>query len=137
APLPLPMADDSLEFSFSGVKTAALRALRGREGDEAFRRDLAASLQHVVATVLVRKLMRAAAAVRPATIIVTGGVAANSVLRETVTAACRRDGFALVIPPPALCTDNAAMIAAAGHRRLAAGERSGLNLSAYSDLPLV
>jgi N6-L-threonylcarbamoyladenine synthase len=137
APLPLPMADDTLDFSFSGVKTAALRALRGREGDEAFRRDLAASLQHVVATVLVRKTMRAAAAVCPSTVIVTGGVAANSVLREAVTAACRGAGIALVIPPPALCTDNAAMIAAAGHRRLAAGERSGLDLTAHSDLSLV
>lgn len=136
-PLPLPMADESLDFSFSGVKTAALRALRGREGDETFQRDLAASLQRVVVAVLVRKTMRAVELVRPVTVIVTGGVAANSVLRREMEEACRRRrDLRLVIPPPVLCTDNAAMIAACGLRRLAAGERAGLDLSVQSDLPL-
>jgi len=135
-PLPLPMADDSWDFSFSGVKTAALRALRAHAVDGPFRNDLAASLQRVVVEVLVRKTMRAAELCRPATIAVAGGVAANSRLRAEMAEACRARGLRLVIPPPVLCTDNAAMIAAVGLRRLQAGERSSLDLSAEGDLPL-
>jgi len=135
-PLPLPMADESWDFSFSGVKTAALRALRAHGGDGSFHSDLAASLQRVVVEVLVRKTMRAAEIVLPATVAVTGGVAANSRLRAMMAEACGRRGLRLVIPPPVLCTDNAAMIAAAGLVRLAGGERSSLNLSVESDLPL-
>jgi N6-L-threonylcarbamoyladenine synthase len=135
-PLPLPMADETLDFSFSGVKTAALRALRGHEGDPGFRRDLAAALQRVVVEVLVRKTMRAAAMAAPATVIVAGGVAANSRLRQEMAEACRRSRVRLIIPPPVLCTDNAAMIASAGLRRLVSGERAQLNLSAESDLSL-
>jgi len=135
-PLPLPMADESWEFSFSGVKTAALRALRGREGDAAFVRDLAASLQRVVVEVLVRKTLGAAKSIRPKTVVVAGGVAANSRLRDEMARACGAAKLRLIIPPPVLCTDNGAMIAAAGWRRLRAGERSPLDLAAESDLPL-
>jgi len=135
-PLPLPMAGESWEFSFSGVKTAALRALRGHEGDTAFLRDLAASLQRVIVEVLVRKTLGAAAVVRPKTMVVAGGVAANSRLRREMEQACADANLRLVIPPPILCTDNGGMIAAAGWRRLTAGERSPLNLAAESDLSL-
>lgn len=135
--LPLPMADESLDFSFSGLKTAALLAWRKSERkDTDSAAALAASLQHVVAKVLVNKTMSAADRVHPRTIVLVGGVAANSVLRAMMEAASTGKGYRLVIPPPVLCTDNAAMIASAGYFRLRRGRHDDLSLSAYSDLPL-
>jgi N6-L-threonylcarbamoyladenine synthase len=125
------------EFSFSGLKTAVLVHVRANgvpEGQALA--DLCASFQSAVVEVLVRKTRQAARAAGLAHVQVCGGVAANSRLRGEMSAAGAEDGFRVYIPPPKRCTDNAAMIAAAGAARIARGERSGWDLSADSALPL-
>jgi N6-L-threonylcarbamoyladenine synthase len=125
------------EFSFSGLKTAVLVHVRahGVPAGQALA-DLCASFQAAVVEVLVRKTRQAARAAGLAHVQVCGGVAANSRLRSEMRAAGAEDGFTVYIPPPARCTDNAAMIAAAGAARLGRGERSGWDLYADSALPL-
>jgi N6-L-threonylcarbamoyladenine synthase len=125
------------EFSFSGLKTAVLVHVRahGVPTGQALA-DLCASFQATVVEVLVRKTRQAARASGLAHVQVCGGVAANSRLRSEMAAAGEEDGFRVHIPPPKRCTDNAAMIAAAGAVRLARGERAGWDLSADSALPL-
>jgi N6-L-threonylcarbamoyladenine synthase len=135
-PLPRPrLHEPGYDFSYSGLKTAVARIVREPLG-EARRADLAASFQAAATDVLVAKARRAVADEGLARLVVVGGVAANRRLRERVAAAAAEDGFDAVFPPPALCTDNAAMVAAAGARMLAAGERSDLDLGAFSRLPL-
>ena len=98
--------------------------------------ELAYGFQASVVDVLVTKTMRAAEATGARSIVLGGGVAANSALRERLAAEAARCGLPLVVPRPGLCTDNGAMIGAAGARRFAAGERSGLDLDARPSLPL-
>jgi tRNA N6-adenosine threonylcarbamoyltransferase len=124
-------------FSYSGLKTAVARWVRAHEPlSEAQRADLAASFQAAATDVLVTKARRAVAEEGLARLAVVGGVAANRRLRERMARAAAQDGFSACFPPPALCTDNAAMVAAAGARLLAAGERHDLDLTAFSRLPL-
>jgi N6-L-threonylcarbamoyladenine synthase len=135
-PRALPGRDD-LDFSFSGLKTAVATLLGRRplpEGQEM--NDFCASFQAAVVDVLVRKSRRALAREGTGALVVCGGVAANRGLRAALAAAAAEDGFALHIPPPKYCTDNAAMIAAAGAQLFARGARAGLDLSVDPGLPL-
>jgi tRNA N6-adenosine threonylcarbamoyltransferase len=135
-PRALPGRDD-LDFSFSGLKTAVATVL-AREGTPQGQalNDFCASFQTAVVDVLVRKSRRALAREGLGTLVVCGGVAANRGLRAALAAAAAEDGFALHIPPPKYCTDNAAMIAAAGAQLFERGARAGLDLSVDPGLPL-
>ncbi len=121
---PMP-ARTTFEFSFSGLKTDLVRYVRdfGRPGNDQRLRDLCAAFQSRVIEVLVRKTLAAAEREQVRTIVVGGGVAANTGLRSALVAAVRDRGYQLVLPSIRACTDNAAMIAYAGAVRLQAGER--------------
>ncbi len=131
------IAHGAREFSFSGIKTAvSLYVKRHAPLSEAQVADVAASFQAVAVRMLVGKTVRAAEALGVDRIVLTGGVAANGALRAALAAAAADRRLHLHIPPARLCTDNAAMIAAAGTARLVAGERAGLDLNALPDLTL-
>lgn len=136
--LPRGLWQKGLDFSFSGLKTAAQDALRalGPAPDAARLRDFCASLQAAIADVLVDKAVRAATAHDAKGIVLAGGVAANTTLRTTLDARARAADLWTVAPPKALCTDNAAMVAAAGVARLRRGERSDWRASARARWPL-
>ncbi len=128
----------SVDFSFSGLKTALLNYIKGRKEpiseDEV--PDIAASYQEAIVDVLVGKTLKAAEGASVPRVVVCGGVASNSRLRERFFEAGERMGTEIFIPPPVLCTDNAAMIAVAGNSLLCDGRRDGLDLNAVSRWPL-
>ncbi|MEM7413353.1 MAG: tRNA (adenosine(37)-N6)-threonylcarbamoyltransferase complex transferase subunit TsaD [Myxococcota bacterium] len=135
---PRPLLDrPGLDFSYSGLKTAvALEVERQRPLTDDVRADLAASFEAAAVDVLVARTRRAASQTELDQVAVVGGVAANRRLREALAAAGDDAGFRAVFPPLSLCTDNAAMIAAAGARLLARGEHHGFALNSFSRVPL-
>ncbi len=131
------LAKDSLDFSFSGIKTAVLYHCRGQNmlGEDKVNEmtpreiaDVAASFQAAAVDVLVRKTMRALDKTQARTVLLGGGVAANSLLREEMTQACKKRDIKLVITEKKYCTDNAAMVAGLAYHKFKAGMFADLTL---------
>jgi len=132
-------AEHRFDFSFSGLKTAVARWVEAREraGEAVPLADVAASFQEAVCDVLVAKAIDACRAQDADTLVIGGGVAANSRLRALAQERCDRHGIAVRVPRPKLCTDNGAMVAALGTHLVAAGvPASPLDLPANSALPI-
>ena len=129
---PRPMLDDGNDFSFSGLKTAVVQYVRKHPDLDVA--DVAASFQAAVVDVLVTKLLRVALAAGVDTIVIGGGVAANSELRTRLLDEGRTSGLRVILPSISLCTDNAAMVAAVGWWRLLADGPTPLDDGAYPAL---
>lgn len=121
------LEEESLDFSFSGLKTAVRNAVQ-KGLDQHSIADWCASVQEAIVDVLVAKTVRAARECGVRTVLAAGGVSANSRLQEAMTAACAKAGLDFSAPPPVLCTDNAAMIACAGYYHFQAGLIDSLDL---------
>ena len=128
----------SKDFSFSGLKTAVLNYLNTERqaGREISVPDVAASFQEAVIEVIVHKTMEAVTEMKQDKLVLAGGVAANSRLREALSAACDEKGVKLYVPSPVLCTDNAAMIGCAAYYKYKAQGADGLDLDAYPGLEI-
>ncbi len=138
-PLPRPTVSGSpLDMSFSGLKTACLRILAagGKDALPESQADMSASLREAVCDILIDRLERAVALASPKTILVGGGVAANSRLRNRCREFARRTGIRVLLPAKELTGDNGAMVAAAGAARLASGSPDGYDLEPSARLSL-
>jgi N6-L-threonylcarbamoyladenine synthase len=134
---PRPMLDrPGLEFSFSGLKTAVLHAVRGRELTRQLKADVARAVQEAIVETLTAKALRALEYTGLTALVVSGGVSANRALRERLTAAAGSKGVHVYYPRLEFSTDNAAMIAVAGLKRLEAGQHDGLAIEAHAQWPL-
>ncbi len=132
------MEDNSLDFSFSGVKTAVINYIHKAEqsGETINKADVAASFQAAVTDVLCEHTIEGALSVGAKTVALAGGVAANTALRAKMTEMCGKHGISVIYPPPVLCTDNAAMIASCGYFEFEKGNFADLSLNAVPNLPL-
>lgn len=132
--LPIPLQDDSYNFSFSGLKSAVINLAHNEEqrGEELRKSDLAASFQKVAVESIVSKVKKAIEEKNIKNVIVAGGVAANNGLREAMQKMTEELGVELSIPPMKYCTDNGTMIASAGYYAYLDGRRADLTLNSKS-----
>ena len=130
--LPLPLNDNTYNFSFSGLKSAVINLVHNEEqrGNTINRANLAASFQNRVTDILIKKTMRAMREYNVYNLIVAGGVSANKGLRTKLEKVCQENNYDLVVPEIKYCTDNAAMIGAAGYYAYKLGRRADLDLNA-------
>ncbi len=136
--LPLPLDDDSYDFSFSGLKSAVVNLVHNEKqrGNEIIPVNIATSFQNRVTEILTKKTIRALKEKNVHNLIVAGGVAANKGLRDRLTKECEKNGINLIVPEIKYCTDNAAMIGAAGYYAYLRGDRADLTLNAKATLKL-
>lgn len=137
--LPRPMLHRGLDFSFSGMKTAVHNLIKdtpGSASDPRVRADIAASFQHAVVDTLVKKCVKALKQADMSRLVIAGGVSANSHLRTTLETELAKINATVHYAPPALCTDNGAMIAYAGYQRLQAGQADDLAVSCVPRWPM-
>ena len=136
--LPIPLNDDSYNFSFSGLKSAVINLVHNEEqrGSIINKENLAKSFQDVVCDILVKKTLMAIENMDVHNLILAGGVSANKGIRERFKEICDLKGYNYTFPEIKYCTDNAAMIAAAGYFAYKLGRRADLSLNAYSSMEL-
>lgn len=137
--LPRPMLHRGLDFSFSGMKTAVHNLIKDTaysDSDPQVRADIAASFQHAMVDTLVKKCVKALKQVNMTRLVIAGGVSANQHLRATLETELAKMGATVHYAPPALCTDNGAMIAYAGYERLQAGQCDDLAVSCIPRWPM-
>ena len=136
--LPLPLDDDSYNFSFSGIKSAVINLVHNeaQRGNEIRKSDVACSFQNRVVEILSKKTMRALKEYDVKNLIIAGGVSANSGIRNKFKELCEEEGINLTIPNIKYCTDNAAMIAAAGYFAYKKGIRADIDLKAKATTSL-
>ena len=133
--LPLPKDDESYDFSFSGLKSAVINLVHNEEqrGNKIIAENLATSFQNRVVEILTKKTMRALKEYHVKNLIVAGGVSANKGLREQLEKLCKKEDITLTVPEIRYCTDNAAMIGAAGYYAYLLGRRAGMELNAKAN----
>lgn len=136
--LPLPLNDDTYNFSFSGLKSAVINLSHNetQRGNEIIKEDLAKSFQDVVVEIISKKTMKAVKDYKVKNLIVAGGVAANSGIREELAKECKNNNIELTVPSISHCTDNAAMIGAAAYYAYKKGITSDIIINAKSNMDL-
>ena len=136
--LPIPLNDESYNFSFSGLKSAVINLVHNEEqrGNSIKKEDLACSFQDVVATILAKKTFMAISNKNVHNLVLAGGVSANKGIREKIAYMCENKGINYTFPDIKYCTDNAAMIAAAGYYAYLDGRIANYDLNAFSSMEL-
>ena len=136
--LPLPMDDNSYNFSFSGIKSAVINLVHNEKqrGNEIRKEDLATSFENIVVKTLTKKTMKAIDEYKVKELLIAGGVSANSGIRDEFKRLCDKKGIKLVVPKLSYCTDNGAMIAAAGYYYYKKGLFSDYSLKINPSLDL-